>query len=979
MSANHDRNRPSHVPVSTYRLQVYSAFTLRDAARVIPYLDRLGITTCYTAPYFTAAPGSTHGYDVLNHNEINPELGGNDAHREFCEAVRQAEMKHVVDFVPNHMGIGAGGNAWWTDVLENGPSSQAAAFFDIDWAPLKTELHAKLLLPILGDQYGRVLDRGELKLQFNGGALVLRYFDQELPINPRQAPRVLGLAVEPLAGELGADSSRVHEFQSILSSLENLPPYTERDPSRIAERHREKEVAKARLDRLAQDEPAVARHINDAVAHVNGVPGDSASFNALHELLEVQPYRLSYWRTASHEINYRRFFDVNTLAALHVERPEVFEATHKLLGELLADGCVHGVRVDHPDGLFDPASYFEMLQGLYEASVRRDDAAGDRYPLYVVAEKILSGREHLPSQWQVHGTTGYNFLNDVNGLFVDMSQARRLRRIYAKLTGHLDSFEDVLYESKRLIMNTAMASELNVLGHVLDRIGAGNRKSRDFTLDSLRDVITEVVACFPVYRTYVDERGWTPEDRAVVEQAISQARRRNPAMESSLFDFFREVIMPRDPSDSPGAGAVERRDGYPPADASEAEERLRFTMQLQQYTGPVQAKGLEDTAFYRYNMLISLNDVGGDPSRIGRSAQDFHDANEHRASAWPYEMLSTSTHDTKLGEDVRARINILSEMPEKWAREVSRWMRLNRTHRSIVDGGPAPDRTDEYRLYQVLIGSWPPGSESLDLGTYVERIREYMIKAVREAKVHTSWLTTNPGYEEGLARFVERALGQAGGRFLADFLPFQRRIAALAVTNSLAQVVLKIGSPGVPDFYQGTELWDLSLVDPDNRRPVNFEHRERLLSEMNATTPSDTAALLSTWQDGRIKLYITTAGLHARRELPHVFVGGDYLPLATEVTAPAEIVAFARTSRDDAVLVVVPRLVTRLVTENAPLPLGAACWKTSRVILPESLRERTFRNIFTGEDIRPTTGPDVAWLFAGQMFDQLPVAILRAI
>jgi (1->4)-alpha-D-glucan 1-alpha-D-glucosylmutase len=1000
--------------VSTYRLQVYSAFTLRDAARVIPYLQRLGITTCYTAPYFTAAPGSTHGYDVWNHNEINPELGGDDAHREFCDTVDRSGMKHIVDFVPNHMGIGAGGNAWWTDVLENGPSSMAAGFFDIDWAPLKAELQAKLLLPILGDQYGRVLDRGELRLQFRDGALVLHYFDQELPINPRRAPRVLRLAVEPLTRELGGDSPRQHEFMSILSSLENLPAYTEREPERIAERHREKEVAKARLDRLVQDETAVARYINEAVERVNGVPGDAASFDLLHDLLEAQAYRLSYWRTASHEINYRRFFDVNTLAGLQVERQEVFDATHKLLGQLLADERVHGVRVDHPDGLFDPSRYFEMLQELYKGGGTRDTAgaqlpaaAGPRPPLYVVAEKILSGRERLPTHWLVHGTTGYNFLNDVNGLFVDTSQARRLRRAYAKLTGHVAPFADVLYESKRLIMNTAMASELNVLGHILNRIGESNRKSRDFTLDSLRDVITEVVACFPVYRTYVDARGWTPEDRAVIELAISEARRRNPAMESSLFDFFREVVLPRDPSDSPGAGAVERRDGYPPADTAEANERLRFTMKLQQYTGPVQAKGLEDTAVYRYNVLISLNEVGGDPSCIGRIPQDFHDANQHRAMVWPYEMLATATHDTKLGEDVRARINVLSEIPEEWAREVSRWMRINRVHRSIVDGGPSPDRVDEYRLYQVLIGTWPPDAGSAgpqvpgssgptadlgtsgssdagtlgpsDLRTYVDRIREYMTKAVREAKVHSSWLTTNPAYEEGLTRFVERSLAAPGGRFLTAFLPFQRRVAAIAVTNSLAQLVLKIGSPGVPDFYQGTELWDLSLVDPDNRRPVDFEQRDRLLNEVDAAGAPGIESMLSHWQDGRIKLYVTTTGLRARRELADVFVGGDYVPLTTEVTLPAGIVAFARLSGDDAVIVVAPRLSARLVRADAPVPLGGDCWKTSRVLLPDSLRDRTYRNVFTGDEVRVAMSGDRGWLFVGGLFDKLPVAILRAV
>ena len=615
--------------------------------------------------------------------------------------------------------------------------------------------------------------------------------------------------------------------------------------------------------------------------------------------------------------------------------------------------------------------------------------------MYVVAEKILSGRERLPSLWQVHGTTGYNFLNDLNGLFVDSLQARRLRRGYAKLTGHVTSFDDVLYESKRLIMNTAMASELNVLGHMLDRIGESNRKSRDFTLDSLRDVITEVVACFPVYRTYVDSRGWTPEDRSVVEQAMAQARRRNPAMESSLFDFFREVILPRDPSDSPGVGAVERRDGYPPADPIEASERLRFAMKLQQYTGPVQAKGLEDTAFYRYNVLISLNEVGGDPSRIGRSPQDFHDANRHRALDWPYEMLATSTHDTKLGEDVRARINVLSEIPDEWAREVSRWMRINRTHRAIVDGGPGtrprgrvPLLPDPHwhmadRGVRGSAGPWVRGSGPGDPGTqgpgtYIDRIREYMTKAAREAKVHTSWLTANPGYEEGMTRFIERTLGQASSRFLSTFLPFQRRIAAIAVTNSLAQVVLKTGSPGVPDFYQGTELWDLNLVDPDNRRLVDFAVRDRLLQEVDAVGPAGVESMLSKWQDGRIKLYVTAAAQRARRELAHVFVGGDYVPLTTELTVPGGIIAFARTSGDDAVVVVTARLSARLVTADAPVPLGGECWKTSRVMLPETLHRRALRNIFTGEDIHTTMSADRAWLFVGELFDKLPVAILRA-
>jgi (1->4)-alpha-D-glucan 1-alpha-D-glucosylmutase len=523
-----------------------------------------------------------------------------------------------------------------------------------------------------------------------------------------------------------------------------------------------------------------------------------------------------------------------------------------------------------------------------------------------------------------------------------------------------------------------MASELNVLAHTLDRIGESNRRSRDFTLESLREAITEVVACFPVYRTYVDHEGWTPEDRAVVEQAISLARRRNPAMESSLFDFFREVVLPRDPSDS-NAPHRERREGYPPADADESRQRLRFAMKLQQYTGPVQAKGLEDTAFYRYNVLLSVNEVGGDPSRIGRSVEHFHEQNGHRAREWPAEMLATATHDTKVGEDVRARINVLSELPDEWGREASKWMRINRSQRRLVDGEPAPDRNDEYRLYQALLGAWPVGigadarEAPLD---FIERITAYMLKAVREAKVHTSWLTPNGPYEEALTAFVERILGRSGGpKFLPAFLPFQQRIAAAGVVNSLAQVTLKSASPGVPDFYQGTELWDFSLVDPDNRRPVDFESRERLLGGLDG----DFADMLTNWQDGRIKLAVTTRALHLRRELPHVFVDGDYVPLAVETSVAGDAVAFARTSGTDAVIAVAPRLCARMVTERGGVPLGGDGWKTSRVMLPEPLRGRTYRHVFTGADLRPVVASESGWIFLGQAFENLPVALLRAI
>jgi (1->4)-alpha-D-glucan 1-alpha-D-glucosylmutase len=979
--------KPRYVPLSTYRLQLHVGFPFAAAREVAPYLRRLGVDTIYTSPYFTAAPGSTHGYDVVNHNEINPELGGAEGLEAFAKAIASEGLHHIVDFVPNHMGIGTGANAWWMDLLENGPSSPAARVFDIDWEPVRAGLHAKLLLPILGDQYGRVLERGELQLAFRDGMLVLRYFDHAMPITPREAPRVYERAVERLIGEMGANHPLLDELQSIVASLRNLPSQAEHDPVRIAARQREKEVARSRLARLVADSPAIAAGIEAAVREVNGVAGNPSTFDALHDLLESQAYRLSYWRTASHEINYRRFFDVNTLAGLSVEHADVFAATHRLLGSLIEDGIVHAVRVDHPDGLFDPARYFDMLQDLAArrcASRRGDDGEAQEQPLYVVAEKILSGSERLPQRWAVHGTTGYDFLNDLNGIFIDPTPARRARRLYAKLTGRNGRFEDILYACKRLIMETALASELNVLAHMLDRIAEGNRRSRDFTLESLRDVITEVVACFPVYRTYVDHRGWRPEDRSVVEQAIVRARRRNPAMESSLFDFFREVVLPRDVNDGSVPRSAERRDGYPPADEREAQARLRFAMKLQQYTSPVQAKGMEDTAFYRDNVLLSLNEVGGDPSRIGRSVEEFHDANAWRAQHWPCAMLATSTHDTKLGEDVRARINVLSDV---WVRHVSQWMRLNRTHRTMVDGELAPDRPDEYRFYQALVGVWPAELTEDIAETpaeLVERMSAYMLKSVKEAKVHTSWLSPNQPYEDALVGFIARTLqGDGGRRFLQAFLPLQRRVAAHGMVNSLAQVVLKAGAPGVPDFYQGSELWDLSLVDPDNRRPIDFSHRACLLESVASALEADADVrartlpdLLTNWRDGRIKLLVTTAALRLRRDRPNLFLEGAYAPLTTEITVTGGAVGFARILDGEAALFIAPRLCLPLVGGDLPVPLGAECWKTSRVLLPRQLHDRTFRHELTGTEIRPTKAGDVGWIFLGDVFQAVPVGIL---
>ena len=908
--------RPRFVPISTYRLQVHGGFPLTAAREVVPYLQRLGAGAVYTSPYFAAEPGSPHGYDVTNHNELNPELGGEAAHTAFTDAVRDAGMQHVVDFVPNHMGISTATNPRWWDVLAYGPDSQSAHFFDIDWNPFKTELRRKLLLPILGDQYGQVLERGELRLDYSDDQLTLRYGGHRLPVNTRYVPE--------------------------LNDLQGRSP-AERDI---------------------------------VLGKFNGVPGDPRSFDPLHEVLEEQAYRLAYWRTASHEINYRRFFDVNTLAGLRVEDPDVFHSIHRLLARLVREGRVTGVRIDHPDGLFDPAKYFETLQDLAAEGWGLARGQGAT-PLWVVAEKILSSRERLPSGWAVHGTTGYNFLNQVNGLFVDSANARRMRRVYAKATGRTHTFDDQLYEAKRLIMDTAMASELTVLAHMLDRIGESNRRSRDFTLNSLRDMLVEVVACFPIYRTYVNEQGWAPDDRAALERAVLRARRRNPAMESSIFDFFREVMLPRDPEDTPALGP-DRRGGYPPADEKEAAERLRFAMKFQQYTGPLQAKGLEDTASYRHNLLLSLNEVGGDPSRFGVSAAEFHELNLSRREDWPYEMIATGTHDTKLGEDVRARINVLSELPDDWEREAAKWMRLNKAARTIVDGEPAPDRNDEYRFYQVLLGAWPAETA---------RLQAYMTKAVREGKEHSSWINPNEPYETALTTFIERVLdGREAAKFLPGFQPFQERIARTGLVNSLAQVVLKIASPGVPDFYQGSELWDFNLVDPDNRRPVDFDTRRASLERVDALLAAPAAergaglsAMLDQWRDGAVKLLVTTAGLRARAADQALFLEGEYLPLDAETVVAARVMAFARVSVSGrAAIAVAPYLMSGLLTSDHPLPLGDR-WRTSRVHLPKSLAGLTYRDVFTGAEIRPVTSAENAWLFVGQVLKTLPVSLLVAV
>lgn len=962
------------LPISTYRLQLSRRFRFADACELVPYLDDLGVTDCYSSPILKATPGSTHGYDICDHGRLNDELGSDEEFAAWCAALQARGLGHLVDFVPNHMSCDATVNQWWQDVLENGPSSPYARFFDVDWDPVKPELKGKVLLPLLGDQYGRVLERGELQLRFEAGALRLQYFNRDLPINPRQSPRVLGMDVDRLEQQLKGEPA-LREYLSILTALQNLPPYTDRDAARSVERQREKEVARERLARLVDESPAIKEHIDRTIRTANGTVGDRASFDELHALLEHQAYRLAYWRTAVDEINYRRFFDINELVGLRMEEPDVLEATHGLLRQLVAAGQVTGLRIDHPDGLFDPAEYFRRLQEMMRDAARA--ASGVDRPFYVVAEKILSAGEVLRSDWPVAGTTGYEFLNQVSGLFIDGRHARQLRRVYAVATGRQEPFEEVAYQSKRTIMLTAMASELNVLAHQLNGISERDRRHRDFTLNGCRAVLREVIACFPVYRTYIGARGVDAFDRAAVHEAIRHARRRNPLMEASIFEFLGEILLT--------APAAARDEGH--------EERLQFAMKAQQFTGPVQAKGVEDTAFYRYHVLVSANDVGGHPSRLGVTPAEFHDANAARRESWPAAMMTTATHDTKRGEDTRMRINVLSEIPEAWRRAVSEWMRTNGRHRTRVGGAWAPDRNDEYLFYQTLVGVWPcapanaPVPERAD-PDLVARVSAYMQKAVREAKVHTSWIDEDHEYGRAVSHFVEQTLGGPGAaRFLRSLVPFQRRVADAGMINSLAQLVLKLAAPGVADCYQGNELWDLNLVDPDNRRDVDFPLRRQLLAglmpligavEEGQPRLSEVAALLHDWHDGRIKLFITACGLRFRRRQSAVVLDGDYTALAAAGPAADHVVAFARRHASGTLIAIVPRLVATLTADALAIPIGAEPWRPTRLSLPETVSKGPYRHLLTAESIQTTQEPGGGSIAIGDALRTSPVALLWA-
>jgi (1->4)-alpha-D-glucan 1-alpha-D-glucosylmutase len=965
--------RTAAIPRATYRVQLTSAFTLRDASALVPYLAELGVSHIYCSPYLEARPGSTHGYDVVDHNSINPEIGTRADLGHFVATLRAHSMGHVLDLVPNHVGIMGAENARWMDVLENGEAARNAGFFDIDWESTDAAVTGEVLVPVLGDHYGEVLERGELGLRFEpaSGSFAVFYHEHRFPIDPRDYASILQRALANSG--TGMTELERAELQSLVAAFGHLPDRREHTAASIEERDRDKEIHKRRLAALAVASPALGEAIAATVHDINGTQGDPASFDVLHQLLESQAYRLAYWRVAADEINYRRFFEVNDLAALRMENEAVFEATHRLVLELIAEGSVDGLRIDHPDGLYDPAQYFRRLQSaagrIARGTGRALDAAGRRRrPIYLVVEKITAGFERLPRDWPVHGTTGYRFTNVVNGVLIEPSAKWRFDRTYRAFIGAPASWPDVAYESKRFIVNTSLAAELNVLASALTRIARAARRTRDITRNSLRQALIEIIACFPVYRTYVAATV-SPQDRHYIEWALTQARKRGPAIDAAVYDFVRSVLLGEGTAAMPAIGPAARA----------------FTMKFQQLTAPVMAKGVEDTACYRFNRLSSLNEVGGEPDAFGVSVRAFHADARRRAQHWPHELNATSTHDTKRSEDVRARIDAITELlPGEWRRTLGRWSRMNRMRKHEVDGEPAPSPNDEYLLYQTLIGSLPlETDDAAPFDEFVLRVEKYMIKAAREAKLRTSWASVNTGYEEALVQFVRDILDpRSGNLFLPDLLAMTRHLTHFGLLNSLSQTLLKLTAPGVPDTYQGCEIWDFSLVDPDNRRPIDYERRRRMLGEIQswADDPALRApgiqALLDGLTDGKAKLYVTWRSLTLRRTHEPLFTHGAYRALKVTGDRAGHLVAFARHHGDELSVTLAPRLYSRLLGGRREFPLGSGVWGDTRVELPRELPRGMLIGVFDGVQV-PAREPDGApALAASEVLASFPVALL---
>ncbi|MGA1870826.1 MAG: malto-oligosyltrehalose synthase [bacterium] len=891
-----------HIPLSTYRIQFNPSFGFNAARNVTRYLAQLGISDLYASPIFKVRAGSMHGYDVVDPNQLNPELG---THRDFenlIQELRNNSMFWLQDIVPNHMAFDSQ-NHMLMDVIENMKNSEFFHFFDIDWDHFYESLNGKLLAPFLGKFYSESLEEGDIQLSYDENDLGINYYSLRLPLKLDAYVQVFKYNIDSLEQRLGGNNPDFIKYLGALYLFNNVASLHEKNQGYDRLKH-----AKRMLWEMYSQNPTIKEFMDGNISFFNGTKGDPHSFNHLEELLAQQPFRLSFWKVAAEEINYRRFFSINGLISLRIEEREVFDYTHELIFTLIKEGKFDGLRIDHIDGLWDPTTYLQRIREKAEQ-------------VYTIVEKILDFDETLSPVWPVQGTTGYDFTNYVNGIFCSQDHKKSFAKIYRMFTGFHTPYHDLVAEKKRLIIGKHMAGNIDNLAHLMKKIAGRDRYGIDITLYALKRALVEVMSHFPVYRSYINRELFSETDKAYITQAIYDARRGNPDLVYEL-NFIEKFFSPDFPQHLP---------------EEENEQLWYFIMQFQQFTGPLMAKGFEDTVLYIYNRLISLNEVGSAPDRFGVSIKEFHDFNNNRLLHQPHSLNATSTHDTKRGEDMRARINVLSEIPDEWGRHLKKWSKMNKHLKNRVHGTSMPDENDEYFLYQTLLGVFPFGE--YDYPRLLERMKHYIIKAVREAKRHTAWIKPDTEYENACISFVEKLLNPSEENlFLKEFLSFQKKVAFFGIFNSLSQVLMKITSPGIPDFYQGTELWDLTLVDPDNRTSVDFKQRERILHDIKekerGTREELIAELCATREDGRIKLFLIYRALTARRARVDLFERGEYIPIEVVGEYRECVIAYARHEGEQWAVIVAPRFLTNVVSAG-DYPMGEGVWKDTALIMPE--------------------------------------------
>lgn len=921
------------IPLSTYRLQFSPSFTFKDALAVIPYLKELGISHIYASPIFKARKGSMHGYDIADPRFLNNEIGDRDEFDLLTEQVARAGMGWIQDIVPNHMAFDSG-NKLLMDLFENGPAFLPLHYFDIDWNHPYESLRGRLLAPILGDIYGECLERGEIKLTYDQNGFAIRYYSHFFPLRIETYALILDRNLDRLKTEQGVSNPGFLKLLGVLYSIKNLPAAHQMEARRT-----QVKFTKAILWELYTTESAIQAFIDELLREINGIPGKPETFSLLDALHAEQVFKLSFWKVATEELNYRRFFTVNDLISLRVEDEQVFRDTHEFIFEMINQGKINGIRVDHIDGLYDPHLYLERLRkGAPES--------------YIIVEKILGFQEPLPNVWPIQGTTGYDFCNYVNNLFCYRRNGKLFEQIYSAFTGKRLDFKSLLTEKKRLIISKHMAGDIDNLALLIKKVSGRDRRGTDITLYGLRRALVELLSCFPVYRSYINGRSFSRIDRDHLQYAISAAKALEPGLSREFAFIERFLLLQYEES----------------ASEQEKQEWTNVLMRFQQFTGPLMAKGFEDTVLYIYNRLCSLNEVGSWPHIFGIRAAAFHSFCSSRLKSWPNTMNTTSTHDTKRGEDVRARINVLSEMPREWEKFLKKCSKLNSRWKTVYNGRQMPDPNDEYLFYQTLIGTF---NLSEDYQQYTKRISQYMLKAVKEAKEHTGWVDPHFEYEKALSDFIDKALDRdISGQFIDEFIRFQQKISSYGIFNSISQCLLKIVSPGLPDFYQGTELLDLSLVDPDNRREVDFLKRADILrqlkqSEINSGFLRD---LLMESTEGRVKMFLIYRCLEARRRNKELFQSGCYKHLKTGGVFKRSIIAFAREWGEERMIVAVPRFLVSVISPDE-LPLGAKVWKDTYVEIPQGVF--TCKEEITGRELTFEHG-----INAGELFESFPAALL---